>query len=213
MTMTTTTTRPPTTTSTRRSSSGGQSDDQTEVIARFRAGDEDAIRTLYRSHRGAIFTVARSVTGDRELANDVVQQTFVKAWQASDRFRADGAVAPWLYAIARRTAVDAVRHERRPTIGGHDPEVDRGVPGPSFEQTWIVHEVREAIDSLPACEQDIVRLSHLAGVPHTEIARRLGLPVGTVKSRSVRAHRRLAERLAHLRESPIEGEPPRPRVP
>ncbi len=185
-----------------------------ELIARFRGGDPEAIRELYRSHNGAVFAMALSITGSRELAEEVVQQTFVKAWQAADRFQADRSITPWLYAIARRTAIDIVRHERRPTIGGHDVEVDHGVPGPSFERTWIVHEVRLAIDSLPACEREIVRLSHLAGVPHAEIARRCGLPIGTVKSRSVRARRRLAERLGHLRDHPENrGEPIGDRAP
>jgi RNA polymerase sigma-70 factor (ECF subfamily) len=169
-----------------------------ELIARFRAGDETAVRTLYQRHGGAVFTVARSIVGDRELASEVVQQTFVKAWQAADRFDPEREVAPWLYSIARRTAIDTLRHERRPTTGGHGPEVDRGVPGPSFEQTWEIHEVRAAIDSLPPDEREVVRLSHLVGVPHAEIAQRLGVPLGTVKSRSARAHRRLAAALGHL---------------
>ncbi len=169
-----------------------------DVINRFRAGDEAAIRTLYQRHGGAVFTVARSVTGDRELASEVVQQTFTKAWQAADRFDPARPIAPWLYAIARRTAIDVLRHERRPTTGGHAAETDPGVPGPSFERTWEIHEVRTAIDGLPADEREVVRLSHLAGLSHPEIAERLGIPVGTVKSRSSRAHRRLAAALRHL---------------
>ncbi|MEM9563131.1 MAG: sigma-70 family RNA polymerase sigma factor [Actinomycetota bacterium] len=178
-----------------------------DLVARFRAGDEDAIRSIYRETNGAVYTVARTITADRELAADVVQQTYVKAWQAADRFRPGASITPWLYTITRRTAVDAVRHERRPTIGGHDAEVESAVPGPSFERTWIVHEVRAAIDALPPSERQIIQLSHLAGVPHREIARRLDLPLGTVKSKSSRAHRRLAERLQHLRDVPDESEP------
>ena len=169
-----------------------------DVIARFRAGDEQAIRALYRAHGGAIFTVARSITGSRELADDVVQQTFTKAWQAADRFEPGRPIAPWLYAIARRTAIDVLRHERRPTTGGHAAEVDPGIAGPSFERTWEIHEVRIAIDGLPPEEREVVRLSHLGGLSHPEIADRLGIPVGTVKSRSARAHRRLAAALRHL---------------
>lgn len=187
--------------------SAPSADDQQDVVARFRRGDEDAMRTIYRAHSRALFSLARTVTGDHDLADDVVQQTFVKAWKASDRFRPDRALAPWLYAIGRRTAVDAVRHEQRPTLGGHGPEVDRGEPGPSFERTWIAHEIRLAVDALPEGEREVVRLSHLIGIPHSEIARRLGLPVGTVKSRSIRAHRRLAEALAHLRHEPQRREP------
>lgn len=169
-----------------------------DLIHRFREGDEGAVRALYREHGGAVFTVARSMTGDRELAAEVVQLTFTKAWQAAARFEPGRPVAPWLYAIARRTAIDVLRHERRPTTGGHGPETDAHTPGPSFERTWEVHQVRLAIDQLPPEERDVVRLSHLAGLPHPEIAQRLGVPVGTVKSRSARAHRRLAASLRHL---------------
>lgn len=172
-----------------------------DLMVRFRSGDEEAIRALYRAHGGAVFTVARSITGNRELADDVVQQTFTKAWQAADRFDPSRPIAPWLYAIARRTAIDVLRHERRPTTGGHAAEVDPGIPGPSFERTWEIHEVRTAIDGLPSEEREVVRLSHLGGLSHPEIAERLGIPVGTVKSRSSRAHRRLAAALRHLTRS------------
>ncbi len=172
-----------------------------DLISRFRAGDEAAIRTLYRRHGGAVFTVARSVTGNRELADEVVQQTFTKAWQAAARFDPAKPIAPWLYAIARRTAIDVLRHERRPTTGGHAAETDPGVPGPSFDRTWEIHEVRTAIDDLPPEEREVVRLSHLIGLSHPEIAERLGIPIGTVKSRSARAHRRLAAALRHLSQS------------
>ena len=172
-----------------------------DLITRFRAGDEGAIRALYRQHGGAVFTVARSITGDRDLADEVVQQTFTKAWQAAERFDPSRPVAPWLYAIARRTAIDVLRHERRPTTGGHAAETDPGVAGPSFERTWEIHEVRTAIDALPEDEREVVRLSHLAGLSHPEIAHRLGIPVGTVKSRSARAHKRLAAALRHLSQT------------
>jgi len=177
------------------------------LIERFRAGDEGAIRTIYSTNGGAVFALARSMTGDPELAADVVQIAFLKAWQAADRFQPGSAIAPWLYAIARRTAIDVGRHERRPTLGGHAREVDHPVAGPSFEQTWIVHEVRTAIDALPPAEREIIRLAHLEGMTHREIARQLDLPIGTVKSRSSRAHARLAGRLAHLRDVPIDLEP------
>ncbi len=168
------------------------------VIDGFRAGDESAIRALYERYGGAIFSVARSVTNDRELAAEVVQQTFTKAWRSASSFDPDRDIAPWLYSIARRTAIDVIRHERRPTIGGHSPEVEVGTAGPSFERTWEIHEVRVAIDALPAEERDVVKLSHLAGLTHPEIAERLDIPLGTVKSRSARAHRRLAAALRHL---------------
>lgn len=169
-----------------------------EPMERFRAGEPDAIRALYREYSGAVHTVAISIVRDRELANDVVQQTFVKAWRAAASFDDARAIAPWLYSIARHTAIDAVRAEARPTRGGHEPEVEVPVDSESIEATWERFEVRRAIDALPGEEREVVRRSHLLGHTHEEIAQQLGVPVGTVKSRSSRAHKRLAVALAHL---------------
>jgi RNA polymerase sigma-70 factor (ECF subfamily) len=72
----------------------------------------------------------------------------------------------------------------------------------SVERSYEVAEVRAAIDTLPDDEREVVRLQHLEELTHAEVADRLGVPVGTVKSRSFRAHRHLAARLGHLREGP-----------
>lgn len=170
-----------------------------ELQRRFRAGDPDAVRAVYRRHGGAVHTVARSIVGD-DLAGDVVQQTFLKAWRAAASFDADRDLAPWLYGIARRTAIDVLRAERSQSSGGYAAEVEVGVEAPSMERTWEVFEVRRALDDLPDVEREVVRLSHLEGWTHAEIAERLGVPIGTVKSRSARAHARLAAALAHLAE-------------
>ncbi len=167
-------------------------------MASFRSGDEDAVREIYRRYGGAVTTVARSMVGQPELVEEVVQQTFLKAWRAAATFEEGRDLAPWLYSIARRTAIDVLRRERRPTMGDHEPETDVAVTTISFEQTFEAYEVRSAIDGLPAEERAVVELSHRIGLPHSEIAERLGVPIGTVKSRSARAHKRLAAALGHL---------------
>lgn len=169
-----------------------------DLIERFRAGDPDAVRDVYRQHAGAIHTVARSIVHDRELAADVVQQTFVKAWRAASRFEGNREIAPWLYSIARHTAIDALRSESKPTRGGHDPEIEIGSTPETFEQTWERFEIRRAIDALPDGEREVVRRSHLLGQTHDQIASEMAIPIGTVKSRSGRAHKRLAAALDHL---------------
>ena len=174
-----------------------------DLTARFRWGEPDAVREVYRRHAGAVHTVARSIVHNRELAAEVVQQTFVKAWRAAATFEGDRDLAPWLYSIARRTAIDVLRSESRATRGGHAPETDVVVEGISFERTWEIYEVRRAIDDLPADEREVVRRSHLEGYSHQQIADQLGIPVGTVKSRSNRAHRRLAAALAGMLDGDI----------
>lgn len=179
-----------------------------DLYRRFRDGDPDAVRAVYDRYAGSVLTVARSIVGDGELAADVVQTTFVKAWRAAATFQGDRELAPWLYAIARRSAIDALRHERRPTRGDHGPEVDMAVSPLSFERTWEAHEVRRALDDLPSDEREIMRRSHLLGESHRQISEALGIPIGTVKSRSSRAHRRLAAALAHLADPPAAETPP-----
>lgn len=176
-----------------------------DLRARFVAGDSDAVREVIAEFGGPVRTVARSMTSEPELVAEVVQQTFIKAWKASSSFDPQRELAPWLYSIARRTAIDVLRRERRPTMGDHEPETDVAVTPMSFEQTWERYEVRRAIEQLSPEEREVIRLSHLVGVPHSEIAERLGLPLGTVKSRANRGMKRLAVALGHLNDSGIQS--------
>ncbi len=167
--------------------------------ARFVAGDASAMRDVYRAYSRPIFAVAYRVLRNRALAEDAVQQTFLQAWRAADRFDAGRELGPWLYTIARRAAVDVYRRERR-----HQSEElgdrDIAVLPTTFEGTWAVWEVRRALEQLPDDERNVLLATHFEGLTHDEAAVRLGIPVGTVKSRSYRAYRRLADLLSHLEE-------------
>jgi RNA polymerase sigma-70 factor (ECF subfamily) len=175
----------------------------TEDIERFRAADPDAVRLVYREYGRLVFAVARRTLGSSSLAEEATQQTFVKAWQAAASFDAARDLGPWLATIARRTALDIHRREaRRAAVSLDDaPLADPALTAvdPGIERTADVWAVRQAIDDLPDDERAIVRLQHVDGLTHVEVAERLGVPVGTVKSRSFRAHRRLAAALGHLR--------------
>jgi RNA polymerase sigma-70 factor (ECF subfamily) len=175
-----------------------------DLRARFRQGDPDAVRSLYRSHGRLVYAIAYKVLGDRGLAEDATQQTFVNAWRAAQSFDEDRDLRPWLAAIARRVAIDLYRRE---AVRSADPleSVAADAPAivttpPSAEAIYDVWEVREAVAQLPDDEQQVIRLQHLDGFTHTQIAQRLGVALGTVKSRSFRAHKRLAGLLGHLRE-------------
>lgn len=169
------------------------------TLRKFSEGDPDAVSELYASYGRAVFTVAYASLGNRGLAEEAVQQTFLQAWRASSRFDPDRDPAPWLYAIARRVAVDLYRRERRhQTADETEPEV--AVLSPSFEGTWEAWQVRSALEELTEEERAILRAVHYLGLTHGETAERLGIPVGTVKSRSFRAHKRMAGLLGHLRE-------------
>ena len=169
----------------------------------FRRGDEEAVRTVYRQYAGLVMAVAHRVLHDRGLAEEATQQTFLQAWRSASTFEGRD-FAPWLATIARRVAIDIQRREARRAVTALD-DADPGDPAlvalpPSEEKAWEAGQVRMAIDSLAPDEREIVRLQHTQGYTHQQIADRLGIALGTVKSRSFRAHKALAARLAHLRE-------------
>jgi RNA polymerase sigma factor (sigma-70 family) len=174
--------------------------DDTELNTRFCLGDESAVRAIYQRYGGAMFAIAMSMLSNRALAAECVQDAFVKAWRASKSFDPARELGPWLATITRRVAVDIYRREARTRSDPH-ADVDDTVVPIAFERTWEAFEVRAALDQLPADEREVVRLAHFEGFTHSEIADKLRVPVGTVKSRSFRAHRKLAGLLAHVVEA------------
>jgi RNA polymerase sigma-70 factor (ECF subfamily) len=146
------------------------------IMRRLANGDASAVTPLYEQFGRAVFTVCYRALGDKTLAEDATQQAFIQA------------------------AVDVYRKERRHRANRiDDPEIV-ALP-PSFEGMWEAWEVRRAIDRLGEEEREVVKLTFLYGFTQEETARQLGIPLGTVKSRAYRAHRRLAVLLAHLREA------------
>ncbi len=172
-----------------------------DLNSRFASGEPGAVRDLYEAYSGSVFAVAFRVLGDRSLAEEAVQQTFLQAWRAAHRYDQNRDVGPWLHTIARRAAIDVFRRERRHRSEQVTEESVTTLP-PSLEVTWTVWEVRRALDSLPEDERTVLQATHFHGLTHQETADRLGLPLGTVKSRSYRAYRRLAGLLAHVGEVP-----------
>ncbi|MGH8945574.1 MAG: RNA polymerase sigma factor [Acidimicrobiia bacterium] len=168
-----------------------------EILESFRAGDETAVKAVYERFSGPVFAISMSILRDRDLAADATQQTFVKAWQAAHTYDSRREMAPWIYTIARRTAIDMYRRRQRSIPSD---SVDRIVLSPGLDTVWEIFEVRTALERLSDEEREVIRLSHFEGFTHIEIAEHLGIPVGTVKSRSHRAHQRLLELLGHLKE-------------
>ncbi len=173
------------------------------MLAGFRQRDARAVRAMYREYGRLVYAVAHRALGRHDLAEEALQQTFLNAWRAADRIDVDRDPAPWLATIAKRVAIDIYRREAsRHTIAlgdlaANDPALV-SLP-PDLETLDAVWQVRRAIDALSPEEATIIRLQHLDGMMQTEIAEQLGIALGTVKSRSHRAHRRLAELLGHLR--------------
>ena len=132
-----------------------------DLAARFAAGDEAAVRGVYARFAGPILTVALGTLGKRDLADEVVQTTMLKAWRASASFDPSRELAPWLYAIARRVAIDVYRREARVGTPEELHDDQAAVVPLSFERTWEAWEVRCALDRLPPDEREVVRLAAL----------------------------------------------------
>lgn len=128
------------------------------------------------------------------------------AWQAAPAFDPARPLKPWLYAITRRAAVDIHRRERRTTHevsldGTSDYNTALSTTDPRLDQTWQTWQVREALDRLHPDERTVLRLAYYDGSTQSQIATLLHTAIGTVKSRTVRAQRHLAELLSHLNDN------------
>ena len=172
--------------------------DDADLVARFAAGDDQAVKAVYERFARPVLTVAMSALGRRDLADEVVQTTMFKVWRGAATFDPSRELAPWVYAIARRAAIDVHRRESRAPVPQALGDDEIAVEPLSFSRTWEAWEVRSAVEKLPADERAVVLLAHLQGLSHREVAAELGVPIGTVKSRSARAHRRLASLLDHV---------------
>jgi RNA polymerase sigma factor (sigma-70 family) len=179
--------------------------DDAEMASRFASGDPDMVRVVYQLHGRLVFAIAYKVLGDTGLAEDATQQTFVQAWRAAATYDPSRPLAAWLTTIAKRVAIDVYRREKRhrnlDNVDTSDSASLVTLP-PSAEQIHEVAEVRRALDELPDGDRQLIRLQHFDELTHAEIATRLDIPLGTVKSRTFRAHRRLAGILSHLRTEP-----------
>jgi len=177
--------------------------DDAQLASWFASGDADSVRVVYQTYGRLVFAIAYRVLGDTGLAEDATQQTFVQAWRAARSYDPSRALGAWLTTIAKRVAIDVHRRERRhrdlDNIDTSQSATLVTLP-PSAEQIHDVAEVRRALDELPTPERDLIRMQHFDELSHAEIADKLEIPLGTVKSRTFRAHRRLAGILSDLRE-------------
>jgi RNA polymerase sigma factor (sigma-70 family) len=175
----------------------------TPLRARFRDGDPDAVRAAYSAYGRLVYGIAYATLADRGLSEEATQLTFLNAWRSAGKFDVTRQLGPWLATIAKRVSIDIHRREaRRPAKPLEAVPADHPAlisPAVSFDDHDDVLEVRRAVSLLPNDEREVVRAQHFDGLTHEQIAARFGIPVGTVKSRSFRAHRRLASKLGYLR--------------
>jgi RNA polymerase sigma-70 factor, ECF subfamily len=168
--------------------------DDGELIQRAATGDRSAFEDLYRRYARPVFGLALRRLGDRGRAEDAVQETFASIWRSAGSYRPDrGPGAPWLYAVARNAIVDRARaRTETPSDIPDEASADAG-PADHAEQSWVAWRVHRALEELPEREREVIALAYWSGLSQSEVAEFLGIPLGTVKTRTRAA-------LAHLSE-------------
>ena len=152
-------------------------------MAAVARGDSDAFEELYDVFERPVFSLALRATNDRQRAEEVVQDTFLKIWRNAGRYDpGKGVPGAWILTIAKRTAMDLSRREVRAPVASDLSDHETPVPDASDERgaAW---EVNLALSSLPDDQSRVIDLFVISGFTHAEIAERLQLPLGTVKTR------------------------------
>jgi RNA polymerase sigma-70 factor (ECF subfamily) len=147
---------------------------------------EDAARSLYRTYGAELYGFALNRWATAGLAEEVVQETFTRAWRNADAFdTSKGSVRTWLYGIARNTVIDVERHRsRRLPLARFEPAEDDDPVTEPIEQALLRWQLQKAFEALTPEHREMLRLGHFGGLSVKEIAERTGLAAGTVKSRT-----------------------------
>lgn len=158
-----------------------------ESIARAKRGDRDAFEVVYRHAVGRVYALALRLEGNRDAADDLTQDVFIKVWQALPSFRGDAALSTWIHGIVVRTAID--RYRRVGKLAGLTDASDfQGMAAPS---TMTNLDLDAAILALPAGMRRCFVLHIVEGYPQQEVADMAGIALGTVKSQVFEARKRL----------------------
>jgi len=163
-----------------------------ELMVKVARGDRIAFETLYRRYVRSVYSLALRRLGDPQSAEDATQEAFAAVWRSARTFRPErGAAAPWLYSIARNAVVD--RFRARTPLAAVPDSPDEG-PGPEnrAEHEWLRWRVHRALEELPETEREVLALAYWGERSQSEIASELGIPLGTVKTRTRSGLSRLA---------------------
>ncbi|HEX2451317.1 MAG TPA: sigma-70 family RNA polymerase sigma factor [Gemmatimonadales bacterium] len=186
-----------------------------EIVALARSGEEAAYRELVRRYERPLFSLLYRMVRDRELAEDLAQETFVKALNAIESYRPEYKFSSWIFKIANNAAIDHLRRRELDTLsleGSPHAETPEAIeatalqigdrqesPLDEVEARELGGEIEAAIAKLRPEYRSCILLRHVEGRAYEEIAEILGLPLGTVKTYIHRARNELRRELAHLR--------------
>lgn len=174
----------------------------TELSNRLAQGDRAALAELYQRYASVVFGVVLRLVRDRAEAEELTQETFVEAWRRATQYQPERAnVAAWLVTIAKSRAIDRLRlraaHER--ALPREAPPTPVRPPDEVFASAQARHAVRRRLERLPVEQRALLELAWDEGLSQSEIARRTGLPLGTVKTRTRTALLTLRDELQALK--------------
>ena len=172
------------------------------LVALVARGDEPALAELYDRHGKVAYGLAFRVLRDDRLAEDAVQDAFLGLWRTATGFRAErGKASTWILTLVHRRAVDTVRREQRrraEPLSDEQHERIGDARGSTEEAAWLRFErerVAGALAQLPDQQREAIELAYYGGFSQSELAERLGVPLGTIKSRMFAGLARLRELL------------------
>lgn len=160
-----------------------------DLISLVAAGDASAFAALYERHSPAVCSLARRLTLNKQDAEDLAQEAFLKVWRSVGSYRAErGGVRKWIFSVLRNRSIDLLRSRatRRRTLEKAEAEVPRPRPSEPFALSWRDFRrdlLREALGELPREQRTVLALAHFSELTHAEIAELLCVPLGTVKGR------------------------------
>ena len=160
-----------------------------DLISFVGQGDAEAFTTLYDRYGRAAFSLAYRVIGERQAAEDLVQDAFLKLWRSATSYRPErGSVRTWLLSIVRNRGIDQLRSQasRRRTQEKIEASAPRSQPSEAFAETWRNSQrdqLREALNTLPPEQLKILELAYFSGYTHAQISQLVDVPLGTIKGR------------------------------
>jgi RNA polymerase sigma-70 factor (ECF subfamily) len=163
------------------------------LLERIADGDHDAFEILYRRYARPVLALAQQRLGDAGRAEEALQEAFVSVWRSASTYRPErGAAKAWLYTVARNAIVDrGRRRQEQPAEPVDQPSSDAG-PDERAEHEWLRWRVHSALETLRTSERELIVLAYWGGLSQSEIADRIGIPLGTVKTRTRTALSQLA---------------------
>ena len=175
-----------------------------ELVRKSQLGDKAAFEQLVIRHQDLVFSLAYKLTGNREMANDVAQEAFIRAWKAIEKFRGDSTFSTWIYRITVNTAwtlrKKAKKHNTLNIEDTYEPIVIDEKKDPELVaiNSDLSSVLINALDKIPIEQRIIVELKNIEGRSHKEIAEYLGISVTAAKVRLHRAHQKLRHILEEI---------------